>query len=118
MITRRKEASELLQQYQKIFDRVMNKPVTIKFDMHKLEDVIVTGLALAKTTGMKNAPNKRITDDGKNKSPLLFEVQTADGNLQFAFDDTQVSPLTDGVRLTIPLKRSTKDKLEIDMRLQ
>jgi hypothetical protein len=116
MITKRSEAKSLLETYHALFEKIINKPVVITFNKHRFDGVIITGIQIAKTTGMKNAPDKRITDEGKNKSPLLFEITTKAGNLQFSFDDTKVSSLTNGVRLSIPQK--VGNVLEVDLRME
>ena len=101
MFTNRTEAKQLVEQYKQRCAIILNKPCTITFDRHTLEHVVITDIQLAKTTGLKNAPDKRITEDGKNKSPFIFELIAEQGTLQFVLDDTQVCAVMNGIRFTV-----------------
>jgi hypothetical protein len=113
MLISRKDAKEQLQEYKQMFAPIIGKPVIITFDKHIARDVIITDLDLVKTTGLKNAPNKRIIDD-KHKTPMLFQIVADQCTLQFVFDDTTVSAITNGVRLSIQ-QENTK-AIEVDIR--
>ncbi len=117
---KRVDAKEMLQQYQELIARIIDKPCTLTFDKHSFSNVIVKGIQLGKVTGMKNAPVKRMDDEGKMKSPMIFEIQTDQGNLVFPFDDTTVSALTNGIRLTVNLIEPLKDvdKIRVELRMQ
>lgn len=101
MFTKKSEVKPILEQYQKLFAPYIQKLCTITFDKHILTNVRIYELALCNTTGLKNAPNKRTDSDGKQRSPLLFSIHTDSGDLQFCFDDTQVAPIMDGIRITV-----------------
>jgi|SRR5215216_6514450 len=119
MITKRKEAKELIAEYEKIFAPILHKACTLTWDKHEFEDVIVTGIEIAKTTGRKNIPDKRENGE-KNSTPMLFVVNTDSGELLFALDDVQVSAIFNGVRITIPQLDSIVEakEIEVDLRLQ
>lgn len=112
MITKKSEAIELLKRYEILFAPIINKPCTLTFDKHKIEHVNVLGIEIAKTTGMKNAPDKRQSEDGKNKSPMVFRVKTDQGDLIFTFDDTFISSLGNGIRLRVG------ESLDVDLRME
>jgi len=115
MISKKADAVALLERYKLLLAPIINKPCILAFDKHRLEGVIVREIAIAKTTGMKNAPDKVLTAEGKNKSPMIFELKTDQGNLVFTFDDTTVSALGDGVRFRIA---QDNKPLDVDLRLE
>lgn len=114
MITKKSEVLELLKRYESILAPIINKPCTLTFDIHRIEHVNVHSIEIAKTTGMKNAPDKRQSDEGKNKSPMLFKLHTDQGDLFFAFDDTIVSSLGNGVRFRIAAEKV----FDVDLRIE
>ena len=114
MITKKADAVALLQRYQLLLAPIIGKPCTLAFDKHNLEGVIVREIAIAKTTGMKNAPEKEQTEDGKNKSPMIFEVKTDQGTLIFTFDHTTVTALGNGVRFRVAAEKP----YDVDLRLE
>lgn len=120
MITSKVEAKEKITKYKQLFELIIGKPCTLSFDMHRVEDVVITGIELGKTTGLKNAPEKRVLD-GKNKSPMIFHVITNQGDLTFALDDTIITALSNGIRLTVPLAKplsDTRKDIVVDLRIQ
>jgi len=119
MITKRKDAKELIAEYEKIFAPIIGKPCTLTWDKHKFDDVIVAGIDIAKTTGRKNIPDKRENGD-KNSTPMLFVLNTDQGELLFALDDVQVSAIFNGVRIIVLLEDSITEAqtVELDLRLQ
>lgn len=118
MLTKKKDAVELLQQYKVLFASIFNKECTIKFDMHTSNSFIVTDIIRRNIGDVENKPDKSIYE-GKNRSPMLFEVANNQAPLLFTFDDTVVSPLSNGVRLTVTLDEPLNGKqvIEVDIRL-
>lgn len=118
MITKRKEAKELIAEYEKIFAPIIGKPCRLTWDKFDFEDVVVQGIEIAKTTGRKNIPDKRENGE-KNSTPMLFVLNTDQGELLFALDDVQVSAIFNGVRISIPQENPVTEAktLEIDLRI-
>ena len=118
MIVSKADAKVKVAQYQELFKLIIGKPCKLSFDSHVFNDVIVHGIELGKTTGLKNAPDKRDWE-GKNKSTIIFNILTDSGILTFALDDTTVTPLGNGIRLSVPLAQPLGEKREItvDLRL-
>lgn len=114
MITKKADAVALLERYKLILAPIIGKPCTLIFDKHKLEGVTVREIAIAKTTGMKNAPDKEQTEDGKNKSPMIFQVTSDQGTLIFTFDHTSVTSLGNGVRFRV----ASEKPYDVDLRLE
>jgi len=108
MIVSRKDGQEQVNKYKEVFKPFINRAGTISFDTHILP-ITLLDITLANTTGMTNAPDKRLTSDGKNKTPLVMQLTTDAGNLFFILDDIVVSSLTNGFRITL-------DKTIVDMR--
>lgn len=118
MITKKKEAVELLQLYKELFLKVIGKECTIKFDKHSVDGFIVTDIVQRSLKDVNHKPEK-IEFEGKNRSPMIFEVVNNQAPLYFLFDKTIVSALGNGVRLTIKLDQPLNDKevIEVDIRL-
>jgi len=95
------DATQLIEQYKQLLIPYLDTGLELSFGVHKTFGVIITGIELGKTTGMQNAPDKRITEDGKNKTPMIFNVITNDCVLVFIFEDTTVSPLFNGIRFKV-----------------
>ena len=118
MIRSRKEAKEVIAEYEKIFAPILQKPCTLTWDKHSFT-VTPLSIAIAKTTGRKNIPDKR--DNGeKNSTPMLFVLETDSGELLFALDDIQVATLgPSGVRIIIPLAEAVGEAqvTEVDLRV-
>lgn len=119
MIVKKKDAMELLQQYQNLFVKLFDKPCTIKFDMHESHNFVISGIELQTLQGVKNKPDK-VDYDGKKKSPMMFTILNNQSPLIFIFDDTIVSPLSNGVRLSVRLNKpiNNKEVIEIDIRIE
>lgn len=117
MTITRKEAKELLAEYNKIFAPILNKPCTLTWGTFEFETTPLS-LDIAKTTGRKNIPEKRENGE-KNSTPLLFVILTDSGELLFAFDDVQVTAIYNGARIIIPLDNAVGEAqtIELDMRL-
>lgn len=120
MILKKKEAVEKLQLYKDLFSKVIGKECTIKFDMHEASGFIVTGIELQTLAGVKNKPDKVILEDGKRKSPMMFVIENNQSPLIFIFDDTIIAPLSNGIRITVPLDKPLNGRSvqEIDIRLE
>ncbi len=121
MITKKKDATALLQLYRDLFTAagLFNTPCMIKFDKHTASDFIITSIEQKTLQGMANKPDKVIYD-GKNKSPMLFQLVNNQAALYFTFDDTTVSALGNGVRFTVALDKpiNGKSSIEVDIRRQ
>lgn len=119
MITKKKDAIEYLQRYKAIFTPILDKPCTISFDMHISDGFIVTDIIQRSLKDVKHKPEK-ILFDGKSRSPMIFEIVNNQAALYFLFDDTTVTSLGNGVRLSIPLDKPINDRtvIEIDIRLE
>jgi hypothetical protein len=118
MITKKKDAVELLNQYKELFSKIIGKECIIKFDMHESSGFIVEDIVQRSLKDIKVKPDK-VEFDGKMKTPMLFEIVNNQAALLFTFDDTIVSPLGNGVRLIIPLNKpiNDRDAIEVDIRL-
>jgi hypothetical protein len=110
MITKRSEALIQIESYKAILDCLFDKPARLLFAKHDLA-VIVHGIELVKTTGLKNAPAKRTDTDNKRRTPMLFALKTYDGDLLFLLDDTKVVSIHNGVRFII-------NEYNVDLRLE
>jgi len=118
MITKKKDAQELLVQYKALFAKIFDKECTIKFDMHEVEGFIVTDIVPRTLQGVKNKPEK-VEYEGKMKTPMMFELVNNQAPLYFLFDKTLIAPLSNGVRLTVQLDKPLNDKstIEVDIRI-
>ena len=119
MITKKKDAIAQLQLYKDLFDKIIGKPCTIKFDMHNEGGFVVLDIVQRSLKDVNHKPDK-VEFDGKKRSPMIFEVVNNQAPLYFLFDDTIVSALGNGVRLTVPLDQPINDRtvMEIDIRLE
>jgi hypothetical protein len=118
MITKKKEAQEQLELYKQVFAKIIGKECTVKFDMHEVDGFIVTDIKLQTLAGVKNKPAK-VEYEGKNKSPMMFVIENNQAPLIFLFDSTLIAPLSNGVRITVPLEKPLNGKsvVEIDIRV-
>lgn len=116
MASRRTDAKQQIEEWKPLFDILLNKPARLIFAKFDFPGVIVQSIELAKTTGMVNAPKKRIDSDGKPYTPNVMEITTNNGPpkgglLRFVIEDTTVAGIANGVRLTA-------GKTTIDLRLE
>lgn len=118
MLTKKKDAVEQLNIYRALLEKIVGKECTISFDMHTSDGFIVSGIELISLQKLKIKPDKR-EFDGKMKSPVMFEIQNNQASLVFAFDDTVIVALMDGIRIIVDLDKplNGKDKIEVDIRL-
>jgi hypothetical protein len=106
---KRSEAQQLIEDYRaRYFNELQGSTCTLSFNGHTITGVAIADVLLAKTTGMKNAPNKRQKED-KQYTPLLMEVITNQGKLLFAIEDTAIAAIYGGIRLRV-------GELDIDIR--
>jgi hypothetical protein len=119
MITKKKDAVVQLQLYKDLFLKIIDKPCTIKFDMHAVDNFIVLDIVQRSLKEVNHKPDK-VDFEGKKRSPMVFEVVNNQAPLYFLFDDTIVSALGNGVRLTVALDKPLNGKSvqEIDIRLE
>lgn len=117
MITKKKEAVELLQQYKALFASYIGKELTLSWNVHSYDGVIIKDITQITLQNVKTKPNKR-EYEGRQKSPMMFQIETNQGNLVFVFDDTIVSPLVNGIRLTVALDKPLNgaNAIEVDLR--
>lgn len=119
MITSKVEAKELVSRYKALCMTLLNKPCILTFDKHIIEDVIILDIVLGKTTGLSNKPDKVETEDGKNRTPLVFNVITDSGTLIFLLDYTTVTPIVNGIRFSVAQDiHQQSQRIDVDMRLQ
>lgn len=101
MASRRTDGKQQVEEWKPLFDILLNKPARLIFANFDFSNVIVLGVELAKTTGMLNAPKKRIDETGKQYTPTVMEITTNVGLLRFVIEDTTVAAIANGVRLII-----------------
>lgn len=95
------EATQLITEYkERYFTDLLGMPCIVSFDVHTLPGVIIKDVRLAKVTGMKNAPDKRMAD-GKQYTPRLIQIETNDGSLFFVLEDITIAVIHNGIRITI-----------------
>jgi len=98
---KRSEATQLIQDYkERLFNPLLDRQCVLTFGSHTITGVKIENVLLAKTTGLKNAPDKRLKED-KNYTPLLMEIKTSSGSLLFVIEDTTIAQVLNGTRLTI-----------------
>lgn len=110
MASRRGDSKVLIEQWAKLFEPYLNKDMTLSFAKFRYPGVIIRSIELAKTTGMVNAPDKRLDDNGKLYTPTVMQIITSAGVLKFVIEDTQIAALFDGIRLKTEAN-------EIDLRI-
>lgn len=110
MASRRGDAKALVERWAKLFESYLNKDMTLSFaGKFKFTGVFIDRIELAKTTGMVNAPVKRMDGD-KQYTPTVMQIVTSAGLLRFVVEDTTVAPLFNGIRLTTGVN-------EVDLRV-
>lgn len=98
---KRSEANKLIAEYkERYFDDLKGSRCILEFGGHRVEGIAIADVVLAKTTGMKNTPDKRIRDT-KQYTPMLMEIITNEGSLLFVIEDTSIATILNGIRLTI-----------------
>ena len=70
MIVSKADAKVKVAQYQELFKLIIGKPCKLSFDSHVFNDVIVHGIELGKTTGLKNAPEYRDWETDRKSTRL------------------------------------------------
>ena len=119
MISKKKDAVELLATYKVLFSKIIGKPCSVKFDMHESIGFIIEDITLQTLKGITHKPGMQ-EYEGKRKNPMLFTIHNNQAPLIFVFDTTIVSPLGNGVRLSVALDKPLNGKavVEIDIRLE
>lgn len=110
MASRRGDAKTQVEQWSKLFEPFVGKDMTLSFDKFSYAGVYIDRIELGKTTGMVNAPEKRISDENKPYTPAVMQIITNAGVLRFVIEDTQVVSIANGVRLITAAN-------EIDLRI-
>lgn len=112
MITKKREAMELLAQYEKILSPLYNKPCTMRFDMHTFNDVIITGMELGKIGDLDIDIGKHLDPiSGKKRSPMIFNICTDSGMIVLPFDSIKMITLgLHKVRVVITLDKPLYDQ--------
>ena len=77
---------------------LINKEVHFSFAKFTFP-IIIQEIQLAKLGDMKNAPDKRIDDEGKNYTPLVVQFITNAGFLYFIIEDIEVVAIANGLRI-------------------
>jgi hypothetical protein len=89
-----------------MFEPCMGLPVVVTItdaergEVAKFDNVSLTGIEVQKSTGMKNAPNKR-TKDGKSYTPPMFALVFGNNRLVFVNEDTTACVVYNGVKLIL-----------------
>lgn len=111
MASRRTDAKGQVEIWAKLFEPYIGKDMTLSF-AHKFNfpGVYINRIELAKTTGMVNAPEKRIGDDNKPYTPTIMQIITSAGILRFVIEDTKIASLANGIRIITGVN-------EVDMRI-
>ena len=91
------EAKALLEQWQPLFEPLINHTVNISFSTHTFE-ANVKEVRLATQKEMIHKTDK-VESDGKNRSPQVFMLRTEEGSLFFNIDPTTVYAITNGVKI-------------------
>ncbi len=100
MASKRGDAKTTVEFWAKLFDSYLNKDMTLSFaSKFVYNKVFISSIELAKTTGMVNAPEKRIDENGKQYTPAVMQIVTNAGLLRFVVEDTTVVAIANGVRL-------------------
>lgn len=89
-----------------MFETCIGCPVVVTIsdtergDVAKFEGITLTAVVPQKSTGMKNAPDKRIKD-GKAYTPPMFALVFGNDRLVFVNEDTTTCVIYNGVRLVL-----------------
>lgn len=98
---KRSEAQQLIEEYRaRYFNELQGSTCTLSFSGHTIAGVTLVDVILTKTTGMKNAPMKRLNEE-KKYTPLVMEVMTNQGKLLFALEDTTIATIHNGIRMSV-----------------
>lgn len=96
-----KIVQERVEQVKKICAPLFGKEVCISFDSHTFTSVL-TGVSSRGVTGFTLAPEKRMGEDGKLKSPTLIQLTFVDNNtLVFVDEDTSWYAIMGGVSIEV-----------------
>jgi len=119
MITKKKEAVEALSIYNKLIENIIGKPCVVSFDRHTAHGFIIESIEQVSLKNITHKPDK-VEVEGKNKSPMLFQIKNNQCPFIFTFDDTIITGLGNGIRIIIPLDKplNGKKEMEIDIRLE
>lgn len=98
MASRRGDAKAQIEQWAKLFEPYVNKNMTLSFGKFNFPDVFISKVEIANTTGMVNAPDKRMDGD-KAYTPAVMQIVTNAGILRFIVESTVVVAITNGLRL-------------------
>lgn len=110
MASKRGDAKTQVEQWAKLFEPYLNKDMTLSFaSKFSFTGVFIDRIELAKTTGMTNAPDKRLDGD-KQYTPAVMQIVTNAGLLRFVVEDTRVVAIANGVRLIT-------DANQVDLRI-
>lgn len=99
MASKRGDAKTQVELWAKLFEPYLNRDMTLSFaSKFSFPGVFISKLELAKTTGMVNAPEKRMDGD-KQYTPAVMQIVTNAGLLRFVVEDTTVAAISNGIRL-------------------
>lgn len=93
MITKKKDAVERVEEIKKVFNPLLGRTIRMEFDMHCFDGIRIVDIVLASVGNPDVKFEKRQDVTGKNRSPMVFEMITNQGELRFALDDIQVVSL-------------------------
>ena len=78
------------------FTPYLGKQVTIEFDGIVLSAVL-QAVEMQKLTGMVNAPEKRVREEGKYYTPACIKLVCDVGSMVFVQEDCQVVAIANGI---------------------
>jgi hypothetical protein len=111
MASRRTDAKTQVEKWAKLIEPYFDKNMTLSFaNKFNFPNVYISRVEIAKTTGMLNAPDKRVGEDGKAYTPPVMQVITNAGVLLFIIEGTRVAPLANGIRFITGIN-------EVDLRI-
>src|SRR5688572_2843659 len=96
--SRRTNAKEEVEKIAALFSPLLNKNISFSFGKFSFP-IIIQEINLAKLTDMKNAPDKRKSEDGKMYTPPVMQFVTSEGFLYFILEDIEVAAIVNGLRI-------------------
>ncbi len=83
----RKQGKQLVEEYAKYFSHLIDKEVSIAFDIHPDLRTTLREIGLAKIADVENKPDMRMDESGKKYTPLLMHIICDGLKLVFVLED-------------------------------
>lgn len=96
--SRRTDAKTEIERIKILFEPLLNKEIIFSFAKFSFP-IIITDIQIAKLTDMRNAPEKRIDDEGNHYTPPVMQFITNAGFLYFVLEDVEVVSIVKGMRI-------------------